>query len=149
MILRWMVSALHLLAMALAMGSISWRASMLRGQLDRRALSQVFRADSLWGISAVVLIGTGLWRAFGGLEKGSAYYLANGLFWTKMGILALILLLELWPMTTLIRWRIALARGSAIDTTPAHRLAAISVVQAVLVVLLVVAAAGMARGIGL
>jgi putative membrane protein len=38
-------------------------------------LNDVFTADSFWGIAALLWIVTGLWRAFGGLEKGSDYYL--------------------------------------------------------------------------
>lgn len=149
MIVRWLVAALHLLGMAVAVGSIVWRAGALKAVRDHRDLAPVFRADNLWGLSALVLIGTGLWRAFGGLEKGSAYYLANEMFWMKMGILAAVLVLEIWPMVTLIRWRIGLYRSAAIDTRAARRLAGVSVVEAALVVLLVITAAGMARGIGL
>ena len=149
MIIRWLVAALHLLAMALAAGAIIWRASALRAVGDRPGVARVFRADNLWGLSALLLIGTGLWRAFGGLEKGSGYYLSNDLFQIKMGILAAVLLLEIGPMVTLIRWRIAFRQGATIDTRPARRLARVSIVQAVLVVLLVVAATGMARGFGL
>jgi putative membrane protein len=93
-------------------------------------------------------IGTGLPRAFGGFEKGSAYYLHNHLFWAKMGLLALILILELSPMVTLVRWRIQLGRGQQPDTHSAARFAWISFLQAVLVVLMILAATAMTRGYG-
>ena len=64
-----------------------------------------------------------------------------------MGLLGLILLLEIWPMTTLIRWRRQRSRGE-VDTRHAGTFAAISVVQAVLVVAMVFVATAMARGIG-
>jgi putative membrane protein len=51
-------------------------------------------------------------------------------------------------MITLIRWRVALGRGTVPDTHRAGAFAAISWFQAALVVLLVVAATGMARGLG-
>src|SRR3989442_3600632 len=65
-----------------------------------------------------------------------------------MGLLATILVLELGPMLALIRWRVAVARGGAPDTGAASRFARISVVQAILVVLMVLAATAMARGYG-
>ncbi len=108
----------------------------------------MFYADNWWGLSALLWIGTGLVRAFGGYEKGSFYYLHNRFFWAKMGLLAAILLLEVAPMLSLIRWRAAVARGSAPDTRAASRFARISFVQAVLVVLMVLAATAMARGYG-
>jgi putative membrane protein len=65
-----------------------------------------------------------------------------------MALLALVLLLEVWPMVTLIRWRIQLGRGETINTEPARRFAQISAVQTVLVVMMVFAATAMARGLG-
>ena len=60
--------------------------------------------------------------------------------------LVIILLLEIWPMTTLIRWRIQARRGTSIDMTVAPMLARISVIQAGLVILMVFAATAVARG---
>jgi len=51
-------------------------------------------------------------------------------------------------MIALIRWRVAVAGGSVPDTRAASRFARISFVQAVLVVLMVLAATAMARGFG-
>jgi putative membrane protein len=65
-----------------------------------------------------------------------------------MGLLAAILLLEIGPMITLIRWRVQVGRGQPPDTHTAARLSRISVLQAVLVVLMVLAATAMARGYG-
>jgi putative membrane protein len=109
----------------------------------------VFYADSWWGIAALLWLVTGSIRAFGSLEKGSAYYLHNHFFLAKMGLLGLILALEVSPMVTLIRWRIQLARGQQPDTAAAPRFARISMLQAVLVVLMVLAATAMARGLGM
>lgn len=147
MMLRWLIASLHLLALPLGLGAVWARHRALRGALDADGLRRVFLADSLWGVAALLWIGTGLLRAFGGLEKGASYYLHDHVFYTKMGLLALILLLEIWPMSTLIRWRIALGRGAPIDTTPALVLARISQIQAGLVILIVFAATALARGL--
>jgi putative membrane protein len=109
----------------------------------------VFLADSLWGLAAVLWISTGLWRLLAGLEKGTGYYLQNHVFLSKMALLALILVLELRPMVTLIKWRSAVSRGQTPDIRAAPSLARISFVQAGLVVLMVLAATAMARGVGM
>ena len=101
-----------------------------------------------WGVAAILWIGTGLARAFGGFEKGSFYYLHNHFFWAKMALLAAILILELRPMIALIQWRRVAARDGVPDTRAARRFAQISFIQAGLVVLMVLAATGMARGYG-
>ena len=148
MSIRWLFAALHLLGLGLGLGAVWARGRALRGELDVTGLRRVFYADTWWGIAALVWIGTGLVRAFGGLEKGSAYYLHNHLFWGKMTLLLMILILELSPMVTLIRWRTQVARGELPDIRAAPRFARISFLQAALVVLMVLAATGMARGYG-
>jgi putative membrane protein len=148
MFVRWIVAALHLLALGIGLGAVWTRARALRALPEPSALGRAFMADGLWGAAAALWISTGLLRAFGGLEKGSTYYLQNGAFHAKMGLLILILALEVWPMVTLIRWRIAHRKGQPVDTGPAARLATLSYVQAFLVVAMVFAATAMARGIG-
>ncbi len=145
---RWAFAALHLLALGIGLGAVWARARGLRGTLDTPGLKRVFYADTWWGIAAIVWIGTGLVRAFGGLEKGTQYYLHNEFFRAKMTLLVIILLLELAPMVGLIRWRIQVAKGATPDTRAARRFALISTIQAGLVVLMVLCATAMARGYG-
>lgn len=145
---QWFFAALHLFGLGIGLGAIWWRYRALTAPLGPAGLRTAFNADAAWGIAAAIWIITGLLRAFGGLEKGSDYYLHNTLFHAKMGCLALILLLELWPMITLVRWRIQLKKGDMPDTTPGVALGRISLVQTVLVLVMVVLATGMARGHG-
>ena len=146
---RWLAASLHLLALGIGLGAVWARGRALRSSLDAENLRQVFFADTFWGLAAVLWISTGLWRLLAGLEKGTGYYLQNHLFLTKMALLGLVLLLEIRPMITLIRWRKTVSRGEAPDTRAAPLLARISFVQAWLIVLMVFAAAAMARGMGM
>ena len=146
---RWLAASLHLLALGIGLGAVWARGRALRSSLDAGSLRQVFFADTLWGLAAVLWISTGLWRLLAGLEKGTGYYLQNHLFLTKMALLALVLLLEIRPMITLIRWRRTVSRGEAPDTRAAPLLARISFMQAWLIVLMVFAATAMARGMGM
>lgn len=148
MVIRWIMAALHLLALGIGLGAVWARRQALRQAHDAQAIRRALYADTLWGIAALLWISTGLVRAFGGLEKGTTYYVTNHVFWTKMALLVLILVLEVWPAATLVRWRIGLGRGQAIDTSRAGTFATISTVQAALVVAMVFAATAMARGFG-
>jgi putative membrane protein len=149
MTVRWLFAALHLLALGIGLGAVWARGRGLQGELNETGLRRVFYADTWWGIAALLWIASGLVRAFGGLEKGTVYYLHNHLFWTKMAVLGLILVLEFSPMLALIRWRVAIKRGERPDTRAAPRFAWISFLQAGLVVLMVLLATAMARGYGL
>ena len=149
MLLRWLFAALHLLALGIGLGSAWARGRALRGSLDRVGLERVFYTDTWWGLAAILWIATGLVRAFGGLEKGTFYYLHDHLFWFKMVLLGLILALEVSPMLALLRWRRELARGEHPNTSAASRFARVSFLQAGLVGLMVLAATAMARGYGM
>ena len=150
MYVRWIVAALHLLALGIGLGAIWWRALSLRGEINQENVKRVLYADNLWGIAALLWISTGLARAFAGLEKGSAYYLSNYAFWIKMGLLALILLLEVWPASTWVKWRIRLARGQQVEIDPGRKrlFSYISFIQSGLIVSMIFAATAMARGMG-
>ena len=148
MMVRWLLAAAHLLALALGMGAVWVRARGLRGTLDDAGLRQVFAADSLWGVAGALWIGTGLWRLLAGTDKATAYYLGNHVFWLKMVALVTLLVLEVVAVVTLTGWRLQARRGSPVDLARAPMLARISEVQAVLVVVMVLAATAMARGLG-
>jgi putative membrane protein len=149
MIARWLLAAVHLLAFGFALASILRRSRGLRRCTSTEDLPAIFSADNGWGLSALVLIVTGATRAFGGFEKGATYYFHEPLFHVKMGALVLILLLEIAPMMALLRWRFAVRRGDVPDLTGAPRYARIGAWQTVLLVVMVFAASGMARGIGI
>ena len=50
-------------------------------------------------------------------------------------------------MVALIKWRIALSRGTPVDVGRVRLFARISHIEALLIILMVVAATGMARGV--
>ena len=143
------VSSLHLLALGIGLPSVFLRGRALKGRLDREGLRRLFAADTVWGIAAALWLVTGLLRAFGGLEKGTAFYLGSWLFLTKMGLFLLIVALEIRPMVTFIRWRATLRRGAVPDMSAARALYQLNHVELALVVVIVFVASFMARGFGL
>ena len=149
MTLRWLLASLHLLGFGIGLGAVWARGRALGGDLDRAGLRRVFLADTWWGVAAVLWIVTGTIRAFGGFEKGTAYYLHDTAFLVKMAVFLVILVLEVQPMVTLIQWRARVSRGEVPTSFAAARaMALISYMEAGLVVLMLSAATAMARGLG-
>jgi uncharacterized membrane protein len=148
--LRLLLAWLHLLALAVGLAGVWGRARALRDSLrdpeDHGALRRAFVADGWWGVAAAVWLITGLWRLLAGTEKSTSYYLANHVFYLKMGLFLVVLALEVWPMMTLLRWRTKRATPSPRD---AGRIEVISYVECALVVAMVAAAVTMARGYGM
>ena len=145
---RWLLASFHLLAFGIGLGAVWVRARALSGALDPDCVRRVLRADSWWGVAALLWLATGLPRLLIGTEKPTAWYLANHLFWLKMALFIGVFLLELGPMVAFIRWRTALSRGQAPDTTLAPRWALISRIETGLVLLLLFVATAVARGYG-
>ena len=69
-----------------------------------------------------------------------------------MGLFLLILLLEVWPMMTLIRWRRAFSAGESAERLmtrgAGRRIATISHLEALVVAVMVFVAVALARGLG-
>lgn len=146
---RLTLAWLHLLALTVGLAGVWARARALRDTLrdpeDRGALRRALVGDAWWGIAAAVWLTTGLWRLVGSTEKSASYYLGNQVFLLKMALFLAIVALEVWPMMTLIRWRAKKAEPNPRDV---GRIEVISYVQCALVIVIVLAAAGMARGYG-
>jgi putative membrane protein len=145
------VSALHVLSLGVGLGAVFARGRALRAVRTEgaRAVDRVFAADSLWGLAAFAWIATGLTRLFAGTDKPLDFYLYNGFFWLKMALFGLVFALEIAPMVTFIRWRVALRKGASIDTSRAALFVRTNDLQTALVVAIPFAAAAMARGLWL
>jgi putative membrane protein len=149
---RIALAVIHLLALGIGLGAVFTRARSAHRLRDGpETLRATFAADGWWGIAAFLWISTGLWRALAGFEKTPSYYWTNHIFYAKMGLLALVIGLEIWPMITLIRWRKDSQRGTLQPgqlATYGPRIARISDIQTLLTIAIVLAAVMMARGYG-
>jgi putative membrane protein len=146
--LSYIIATLHILTFGIGFYGIWARANALKKLKDVTGLDDVFKADSFWGLAALLWIVTGLWRAFGGLEKGSDYYLHSTTFIVKMALFIIVFLLEIKPMITLIKWRTQKRKGEVIDISGARQLAILSHIELGLVAIIVCLATAMARGMG-
>ena len=150
--LRIALATLHLLALALGLGAVFTRSAALHSRpLTLRDARRALKADAYWGFAALLWLVTGAWRLLGHTEKATTYYYGNRAFSAKMACFAAIILLELYPMITLSRWRKAARRGGESwrpDEGSARRIAAVGHLEALIVMAMVVLATLMARGYG-
>lgn len=144
---RYLFAVLHLLALAIGIAAVYARGLALRKLKAPEDLSAVFHADGWYGLAALIWVGSGLMRAFGGLEKGTEFYLESHWFMGKMGLFALVFALELFPMITFINWRGQVRKGRVVELARAPLLARLTFLQLPLLVLIVFMAAAMARGL--
>ncbi len=135
-----LVSSIHLLGLALGATGAFVRARAFA----MNDMKTVLRADAAWGIAALVLLATGLYR-FYNLEKGAQFYTHNPFFPAKMTAFTVILALEAWPMITLLRVRLG---KHVVAEARMRTFAKITYAQLVFLIVVVAFASLMARGVG-
>lgn len=141
-------SSVHLLCLALGLCALVLRERALGETLDDAGIRRVLTIDNVSGVVALVWMGSGFWRAFGPIEKGTAFYIHSAMFWAKMAAVTLAWAFETPSMLTFIRWRTRIAAGEAPDTSNVHRLRRLHYYEVACMVLTVVFASLMARGVG-
>lgn len=146
--LRLALASLHLFALAIGVGGLWSRARALHHSVREHdgigAVRRALTGNAWWALALVLWIVTGVWRLLvvaGAAGAGPGYYLANQAFLIKMGLLALLLALEVWPMKTLLG-----ARRVQPYPADARRIEIISYVQCVVVLAMVFASVSAARG---
>jgi putative membrane protein len=140
-----LLSAIHVLTLALGLGAVVMRGRALARPLDEAGWQRLLAADNLWGIAAGLWIASGLGRVFLG-GKEPSFYWHNGFFWIKLALFGLVFALELTPMMTFVRVRTARRRRTALPRFSVAAYRRINTAEIVLVVATVFAAAFMARG---
>jgi putative membrane protein len=141
-------SALHVLGIAMGVAAVTARDRALGGDLTDERRDAVLRADNWSGLAAMILVGSGLWRLLGSLEKPTDWYLRDHAFWTKMGVFGLIWCVEMLPMITFIRWRVQMKKGEPVDTRRVPAIRVLGKIELGLFALMVCVAAFMAHGLG-
>ena len=145
MIVSALLSAVHVLTLALGLGAVFIRGRVLARPLDDAGWQRLLATDTVWGVAAGLWIASGLGRVFFG-GKEPTFYWHNGFFWVKLALFGLVFALELTPMMIFIRVRAARRRRTALPRFSVEAYRRINSAELVLVVAIVFAAAFMARG---
>ena len=113
------------------------------------ALRSLARLDVAYGLTAVAILAIGFGRVFFG-AKGSAFFLQNPVFWTKIALFALIGAISAVPTARFIQWRRRVRAQGALPTSgEIATVRRLVIAEVVLFVPLPLLAAAMARGFGL
>jgi len=140
------VAALHFLALAIGLPAVFLRGRALKKLPEPDAFNRLFLADAAWGFAAVLWLITGAARAFGPLEKGTAFYMQSRMFWVKMALFVVVFVLEIAPMVTFLRWRKSIKNHQTVDLAPVPGLMFLNHAEMAVVVIIVFVASFMARG---
>jgi putative membrane protein len=140
---------LHHLSAFAVFAALAVELVLVRSTLTVESARKVLLADTIYGIAAGVLLLVGLLRVFY-FEKGWAYYLHSWPFHTKLTLFVLMGLISIIPTREFLRWRSSVKAGQ-VPMVAAEKLRTVRTVvhaELTLVVLIMLMAALMAKGIG-
>ena len=141
---------LHHLAAFTLFAALVVELILIREQPTAGTARRLLTADMVFGISAGILLVVGLTRVYY-FEKGATYYFHTWTFSAKLTLFILIGLLSIVPTRELLSWRAAVRQGQAptVSAASLRRLRTIIHLELMGVVLILLMAALMAKGIGL
>ena len=139
----------HLLAFTLV-ACVVYEFLTFRQVLTVEEARRIQRVDLVYGISAGLLLIVGLLRVFI-FEKGVNFYIHNPFFWVKMAAFALVALMSIDPTLRFIRWNQTVKEGRPPEISEAEfkRTRFLLHLELICIVIILLAAAMMARGIGM
>jgi putative membrane protein len=140
---------LHHIAAFAFVAALAVELVLLRDELSLRTARKLPLVDLAAGAAAGAVLVVGLLRV-AYFEKGAAYYLHSAPFWAKLSLFVIIALLSVYPTITFLSWLKPVREGRIPALSDPKRRLLRAIVHAELagVVLLVLSAALMARGVG-
>lgn len=143
------ISFLHFLGAFALVAALVVELVTIREELTVRNATKLVVADAVYGLSAGLVLVAGLLRVFF-FEKGSAYYFANIPFLLKMALFFAIAAASIYPTFEFLKWYKPLKQGQIPLLRDDKRRVIRRLIhwELAAVLLLILCAALMARGIG-
>lgn len=140
---------LHHLAAFTVVAALAIEFVLMRGEITARSARWLQRTDLVFGLSAGVLLLVGLLRVFY-FEKGAGYYFHSWPFLAKLVLFLAVGLASVPPTLEFLSWNRLLQQGQVpvLSDARRRRLRGLMHLELAGVVLILLCAALMARGIG-
>ncbi len=87
---------MHLLAVLILFACLSIELASLKNLMQRKALKRIAYVDALYGISAVIVLASGLYLALK-VGKGADFYFGNLAIYIKLGVFVFVGLISIIP----------------------------------------------------
>lgn len=140
---------LHYASIIALAGSLMLELFAYHQNINEKELKMLQKADTLYGVMAILVVATGLIRSFY-FEKGSEYYYSNPIFLIKFGLFLVIGILSIYPTVWFIRWGKQLKQEGVFRITQKQNtyISTILKIEVALLFIMPLLAALMARGFG-
>jgi putative membrane protein len=147
--LQALLAYVHYLSIITVIATLVVEMVVFEKVLSRKDIKKLQGADSLYGLAAIMVLATGTLRIMW-YGKGWSYYLDNYFFITKLSLFLFVGLLSIYPTVAFLKWR-KLPKDQELftyDDSTYKKLLGFIRLEVILVFLIPLFAALMARGIG-
>jgi putative membrane protein len=140
---------LHHLAAFTVVGTLVAEVMLFKPPLNVAQARKLQLVDSVFGLSAGVLLVVGLLRVVY-FEKGAGYYFSDAFFLTKFAAFLLAAVISIYPTVLFLSWGKALKQGLApeLSATQVRRARMCLMLELTAIVVILFCAPFMARGFG-
>jgi putative membrane protein len=140
---------LHHVAAFVLFSTLVLELVLLGGELTLQSARKIQRADMAFGIAAGAILVIGFLRVYC-FEKGAEYYYHSAPFIAKMSLFVIVGLLSIYPTLEFLKWGKSLKHGQVpvLEARKLRTLRTLVQIELTGVVMMLLAAALMARGIG-
>ncbi|MEZ5083519.1 MAG: DUF2214 family protein [Bacteroidales bacterium] len=144
-----LIPYLHYIGIMALMGSLISEHLILKPELPNSQIKPLALIDLVYGLSAIVVLTTGLlrWFVYG---KGYDFYMATPLFHIKLTLFIILGILSIIPTVKFLKWRKQLRHGEQPDTNEktVKRLLLFIRIELLIMVIIPLLAVMIARGSG-
>jgi putative membrane protein len=101
----------HFVGIMSLMGALIAEHLLLKPVLNTQQIKQLALVDLIYLVSVVIVLTTGLlqWFVYG---KGSAFYLTNPVFHTKLTLFVILIILSIIPTLQFLKWKKLVTQGN-------------------------------------
>jgi len=140
---------LHHAAAFTLVSALAVEVALFKPPLSPTQARRLLRTDTIYGVSAGVLLVVGLLRV-AYFEKGPAYYWHDAFFLLKFAAFLLAALISIYPTVIFYSWNQTLGAGTApeISAAGARRVRMCLMLELAAILIILLCAALMARGFG-
>lgn len=100
-----LIPYLHYLGIMSLMGALITEHIMLKPGISRQQIKTLTTVDLIYGISAAVVIITGLLRWFVVDAKGIEFFSKNPIFHIKLTLVLVLVVISIFPTRKFLKWR--------------------------------------------
>jgi len=106
-----LIPYLHYIGIMALMGSLITEHVILKPNITKEQIKTLAMVDLIYGISAAIVLISGLLRWFVVNPKGAAYFSTNPLFHIKLTLFVVVVILSIFPTMKFLKWRKAVVQG--------------------------------------